>query len=120
MTGLYGMIGSRLVVLGFVGLIFWMQPLFHVHASVPPWWDLGIYWDQERSQPYVDTDKDGIMDAMDWDIDGDQIHNVVDKDPLNPDFGSLDSDVDGIPDFVDFDLVAPFSSFGGFPGPTFQ
>ena len=49
-----------------------------------------------------DTDKDGILDRRDSDIDGDGVLNFLDAKPFDNKFGGEDADADGLPDFVDF------------------
>lgn len=49
-----------------------------------------------------DTDKDGIPDRKDEDIDGDGIPNYIDSHPLDRTHGFEDEDGDGLPDFIDY------------------
>lgn len=56
--------------------------------------------DQNRN--YTDIDKDGFIDLIDPDIDGDGALNYLDIAPLNKKKQGKDIDNDGIPDFVDF------------------
>jgi len=52
---------------------------------------------------FDDKDYDGYSDKMDYDIDGDGIHNLVDRYPNDPKSSGKDIDKDGIADFVDLD-----------------
>lgn len=68
---------------------------------------------------YIDLDQDGLADAFDADIDGDSILNYLDSHPLDSKMGTLDSDNDGIPDFVDFDSSSLLKKYSDQQASTF-
>ncbi|HLW58000.1 MAG TPA: thrombospondin type 3 repeat-containing protein [Bacteriovoracaceae bacterium] len=57
-----------------------------------------------QTQVWKDTDKDGIQDRFDFDIDGDGIPNLADQYPYDPQNFGEDSNHNGIPDFIDFEF----------------
>jgi subtilisin family serine protease len=61
-----------------------------------------LFRDVALSQEALDTDLDGIADAIDPDNDGDDVPDGRDRFPLDPD-ESQDSDVDGIGNNADLD-----------------
>lgn len=62
---------------------------------------IGIISGLERHELFLDTDKDGILDRDDFDIDNDNVPNDCDKAPFDKLIGTQDSDFDQIPDFCD-------------------
>lgn len=62
---------------------------------------IGIISGLERHELFLDTDKDGILDRDDFDIDNDQVPNDCDKAPFDGSIGREDFDQDEIPDFCD-------------------
>lgn len=57
-----------------------------------------------QTQVWKDTDKDGVQDRFDFDIDGDGIPNLADQYPYDPQKFGEDSNNNGIPDFIDFEF----------------
>lgn len=62
---------------------------------------IGIISGLERHDLFLDTDKDGILDRDDFDIDNDEIPNDCDLAPFEKSIGKEDKDRDQIPDFCD-------------------
>ncbi|MFN7684242.1 MAG: thrombospondin type 3 repeat-containing protein [Oligoflexia bacterium] len=59
--------------------------------------------DPDRSIEWVrDLDRDGVVDALDWDRDGDLVHDKIDAAPEDPKIQGVDSDFDRVPDSVDW------------------
>lgn len=75
----------------------------------------GVITGLERQKLFLDTDKDGIRDRDDFDIDNDGVPNDCDMAPFSAALGTEDSDKDGIPDFCDTDedfQTEIFTKFG--------
>ncbi len=62
---------------------------------------IGIISSLKRHDLFLDTDRDGIRDRDDFDIDNDGIPNDCDHAPFDIKSGNEDSDRDQIPDFCD-------------------
>lgn len=50
---------------------------------------------------YIDLDNDGITDFFDKDIDGDNIHNLIDSHPLDSSKGGEDENNNQVEDFIE-------------------
>ena len=64
---------------------------------------IGIISSLKRHDLFLDSDRDGIRDRDDFDIDNDGIPNDCDHAPFDITIGSEDADRDNIPDFCDLE-----------------
>lgn len=83
-----------------MGFMFWIAMVAQAHVQDP---DRATDWTR-------DLDRDGIVDALDWDRDGDGVGNIVDVAPDDAQIKDGDRDGDGIPDFADWNEQFPVRS----------
>lgn len=74
----------------------------------------GLISSLKRQDLILDTDKDGILDRDDFDIDNDGIPNDCDIAPFDKNNGKKDSDKDGLPDFCDLTANGETSNLNSF------
>jgi hypothetical protein len=65
----------------------------------------GLSVDRRATRTWRDYDGDGLSDRLDWDMDGDGVANLVDQYPFNEKLWGLDTNRNGLPDFVDLSLA---------------